>query len=118
MVACLNPHSPSNPIDWVDQHGDYLYNYALGQTRDRVGAEDLVQETFLAAFKSRDRFQGYSSERTWLVSILRHKICDHFRRKCRERLTPDSSVEERRLNESMLWLHQTAAECVSVSRHI
>lgn len=120
MVACLNPPRASDPIDWVDQHGDYLYNYALCQLRDQVGAEDLVQETFLAALKARERFQGYSSERTWLTSILRHKICDHFRSKCREGIfrRTTSSDENDRIDESMLWLHETAAECLSPSRHL
>src|SRR5439155_16361641 len=75
----------TTPCDWVDAHGDYLFNFAIGQVRDASVAEDLVQDTFLAAFKARDRFAGQSSERTWLVGILRHKICDHLRHTCRER---------------------------------
>ena len=58
-------------------HGDYLFNFAVGQVRDVSVAEDVVQETFLAAFKARDRFAGQCSERTWLISILRHKIYDN-----------------------------------------
>ena len=42
--------------------------------RDEGSAEDLIQETFLAAFKSRDRFKGESSELTWMTGILRNKI--------------------------------------------
>lgn len=120
MVACLTPAPVTEPADWVDQYGDYLNNFALGQLRDQGAAEDLVQETFLAALRARDRFQGYSSERTWLVSILRHKICDHFRRKCRECVTPNfsSGEEGERFDESILWLHETAAECLSPSRHL
>lgn len=71
--------------DWLEAHVDYLYNFALSQVRDPVVAEDLVQDTFLAAIKARERFAGQSSDRTWLVGILRHKICDHLRRTCRER---------------------------------
>ena len=120
MVACLNPSQVSDPIDWVDQHGDYLYNYALGQLRDQAGAQDLVQETFLAALRARERFQGCSSERTWLTSIMRHKVCDHFRSKCREGITRRSASgdEDDGIDESMLWLHETAAECLSPSRHL
>jgi RNA polymerase sigma-70 factor (ECF subfamily) len=47
-------------------------------------SEDLVQETFLAALKARDTFKGASSERTWLVGILKHKIFDYYRQKGRE----------------------------------
>jgi len=120
MVAYLAEPKQSDPIDWVDKHGDYLHNYALGQLRDKNDAEDVVQETFLAALKARDRFKGDASERTWLVSILRHKICDHLRRKCRERTVPNNLSEGRqdRLDESMLWIHETAAECLLPSRRL
>ena len=67
----------SKPIlgsDWVDAHADYLFNFAIGQVRDVSVAEDLVQDTFLAAVKAQNTFGGKSSERTWLVGILRHKI--------------------------------------------
>src|SRR5713101_6222617 len=70
--------------DWVDQHADYLYKYAVFRLRDSSAAEDAVQETFLAALKAYERFQGRGSERTWLVGILKHKITDHFRRTTRE----------------------------------
>jgi len=68
----------------VDRYGDYLFRYAVLRLRDRSAAEDLVQETFLAALSGRDRFSGGSSESTWLVGILKHKIADHFRRQARE----------------------------------
>ncbi len=44
----------TTPDDWVEAHGDYLFNFAIGQLRDASVAEDLVQDTFLAAFKSRN----------------------------------------------------------------
>jgi RNA polymerase sigma-70 factor (ECF subfamily) len=43
-----------------------------------------VQETFLAALKAYEKFEGRGSERTWLVGILKHKVTDHFRRMTRE----------------------------------
>ena len=69
---------------WVDRYGDYLFRYAMLRLRDRPAAEDMVQETFLAALKGRGTFSGDSSEATWLVGILKHKIADHFRRQARE----------------------------------
>ena len=79
--------SPDNPPDcaaWLDQHGDYLFKYAIFRLRDESAAEDAVQETFLAALKAYGNFEGRGSERTWLVGILKHKITDHFRRVTRE----------------------------------
>ncbi len=75
-------HSTSqedNPQSWLEKHGDYLFRYALIRVSQRDIAEDLVQETFLAALKSYATFDGNSSIRTWLTGILRHKIMDHFR---------------------------------------
>lgn len=69
---------------WLDQHGDYLFKYASFRLRDSSAAEDVVQETFLAALKAYEKFEGRGSERTWLVGILKHKITDHFRRIARE----------------------------------
>ncbi len=43
----------------------------------------MVQETMLAAFQARDKFRGGSSERTWLVSILKRKVIDHYRKQAR-----------------------------------
>jgi RNA polymerase sigma-70 factor (ECF subfamily) len=75
----------TDPAVWPIQHGDMLFRYALAWLRSRELAEDLVQETFLAALRARERFQGQSSEQTWLVGILRRKIVDHIRKAERSR---------------------------------
>ncbi len=69
---------------WVDRHGDCLYRYALLRLRAPDLAADVVQETFLEALGARGSFGGRSSERTWLIGILRHKILDHYRKSGRE----------------------------------
>ncbi|MFC1858485.1 sigma-70 family RNA polymerase sigma factor [Thermodesulfobacteriota bacterium] len=73
-----------NPETWVDEYGDQLYQFAFTRVHDSEIAADLVQETFLAGLKSKDRFEGRSSMRTWLTGILKHKIIDHLRKKNRE----------------------------------
>ena len=78
-----NPCTESEPEQWVDRHGDMLFGYAMQVTRDPSLAEDLVQETLMAALQSRARFQGRSRESTWLIGILKHKILDHLRTKSR-----------------------------------
>jgi RNA polymerase sigma-70 factor, ECF subfamily len=81
----------SDPERWVDEHGDYLFKYALLRLRDPSKAEDAVQETFLAALKGGESFAGRSAEKSWLVGILKNKICDYFRRASRE--TPFTDLE-------------------------
>lgn len=68
-----------DPNTWVDEYGDYLFRYAQLMLRDAEGAEDAVQETFLAVLAARKSFSGRSSTKTWLVGILKHKIADQFR---------------------------------------
>jgi RNA polymerase sigma-70 factor, ECF subfamily len=73
------PRAVPDVSHWVDEHADVLFRYALQRVRRRDVAEELVQETFLAALRAWQGFTGQSSERTWLVGILRHKIVDHIR---------------------------------------
>ena len=80
----MSVNAVTDPDDWVDRHGDALYRYALLRLRSPDLAADVVQETFLEAFRARSSFSGRSSERTWLVGILRHTIMDHLRRVRRE----------------------------------
>jgi RNA polymerase sigma-70 factor (ECF subfamily) len=80
----MGDDSLSDPQTWLEQHGDYLYRCAMLRVRDASVAEEMVQETFLAALQGRDRFAGQSSERSWLVGIMKHKIVDHFRKSARE----------------------------------
>src|ERR1051325_2552569 len=69
-----------DPSKWLDSHGDYLYRYALVRVRDAGVAEDLLHETLLAAVGAHKGHAGRSSERTWLVGIMKHKVIDYFRR--------------------------------------
>lgn len=70
---------------WLTEHGDLLYRYALKRIGKSDVAEDLVQDTFVAALRSATDFQGRSKPQTWLVGILRHKIADHVRKLSRQR---------------------------------
>jgi len=68
------------PEKWVDRYGDYLFNFTISRVNDPIMAQDLVSETFLAGLKSAHRFKGNSTERTWLISILKRKIIDYYRK--------------------------------------
>jgi len=87
-----------NPESWVDQYGDFLYRFTLSRIKDPSIAEDLVQETFLAALKARKNFQGRSTAKTWLIAILKHKIVDHIRKRVREQTS-----------DKIEFMHNTAA---------
>jgi len=123
QMEAENPLSPadakpaaglSDPERWVDEHGDYLFKFALMRLRDQARAEDAVQETFLAALKGGKSFAGRSAEKSWLVGILKNKIVDHFRKSSRETSFTDlefySDEDSDRFNADGLgkggWIHE------------
>lgn len=79
---------PDHINQWLNEHGDYLYRFALARLRDKHLAEDAVQETLLAAIRN-DSFDAISSVRTWLTGILKHKIVDLQRKQLREQAVSD-----------------------------
>lgn len=95
-----------DPHQWITEHGDYLYRFAISRLHDEEVAADLLQETLLAAWKGRDSFAGNSSVRTWLAGILKHKIIDHVRKQIRDRnLTEraESDPTSRYFNNNGSW---------------
>ncbi len=81
------------PEQWVNRYGDLLYSYAYQRLNDSSQAEDLVQETFLAALNSMSSFKANSSESTWLIGILKFKIIDFYRSKT-EKLKDDEYLKK------------------------
>lgn len=80
LKMMMDKRATLDPAHWLDEYGDYLYRYALLRVRDSAIAEDILQETLLAAFSSFQNHAGQSSERTWLVGIMKQKVVDYFRR--------------------------------------
>ena len=78
----------NNINHWLNEHGDYLYRFALARLKDPHHAEDAVQETMLAAIKN-NSYEGESAVRTWLTGILKHKIIDSQRKQIREQPVSD-----------------------------
>ena len=83
----------------LDRHRRYLLRVARLQLRDADLAEDVVQETIVAALGAHDGFSGRSSVRTWLTGILKHKVVDAIRHRQRQPLTMARLDEETDLDE-------------------
>ena len=73
--------------EWVNDYTEVLLGFAMKRMSDVQVAEDLVQETFIAAHQSIHKFQQKSSPKTWLTSILKNKIMDHYRQVYRKNET-------------------------------
>jgi len=76
-------------LPYVDQ----LFRLALWLERDRVEAEDLVQETFTEALQSFHRFERGTNCRAWLITIMRHLQSKRWRTRGRARLVNDDEVD-------------------------
>lgn len=76
----------------VEIHTDDLYSWALHKVSDSEMAKDLVQDTFLAAAEKINDFKGQSSPKTWLFSILNHKIIDVYRKRVKQPIVTDNDV--------------------------
>jgi RNA polymerase sigma-70 factor, ECF subfamily len=98
--ASAGPTAAQSAASWLDEHGDYLYSYARSRGADTHLAEDLVQDTLLAAMQAQRRFEHASSVRTWLTSILRHKLIDNLRRESARHPTAAGEDELERFVDS------------------
>lgn len=112
-------------IDAYDAHGGQLFGFALNALRDRGAAEDCVQETFLRAWRSRERFDPHrGGVRTWLFAIARNVIADALRSRQRLPRTADDEhlldrpehdtdpVERLRLQEALATLSREHRQVV------
>ena len=91
----MSQNSTSSDIDperWLEAYGDALFRFAMKRLHNVDHAEDIVQETLLAAFQARANYSGRSSEQTWLTGILKHKIVDFIRKQARETPVDDIAV--------------------------
>ncbi|MGH2359391.1 MAG: sigma-70 family RNA polymerase sigma factor [bacterium] len=68
----------------VEEHLNGLFGAALRMTRNRTNAEDLLQETFLRAWRSFHTFRPGTNARAWLYRILMNAYIDNYRKATRE----------------------------------
>ena len=88
---------------WVDEYTSDLYSWALYKISDSEQAKDLVQETFLAAAEKMEVYRGESTPKTWLISILNHKIIDHYRRKISQPISMEDTSMVRFFEKEGEW---------------
>lgn len=69
-----------HPEAWVDNYADELFSFIMKRIGNSNDAEDILQDVYLSAWKSRDTYNGSSSERNWLFAICKNKMIDHYRK--------------------------------------
>jgi len=70
-------------------HMDILYNYALRMTGSRDDAHDLVQETYLKAYRFWDKYEKGTNIRAWLFRIMKNSYINRYRKEVKEPETVD-----------------------------
>ena len=91
-------------VQWVETYTNGLYTWALHKVSDSELAKDLVQDTFLVASEKLTSFKGNSSPKTWLFSILNHKIIDYYRKKVKYPSSVEHHSESIYFNKNQEWL--------------
>src|ERR1044071_9794873 len=90
----LHPVSPAFEAEALASL-DSLYRTALRLSRDSADAEDLVQDTYLKAFRAADRFEPGTNLRAWLFTILHNTARNRFRDRARDTVAIDSDIVDR-----------------------
>ncbi len=85
---------------------DFLYNYALRMTYNRTDAEDLVQETFLKAFRFWESYEKGTNIRAWLFRIMKNAYINRYRKEKKEPETVEYEEVENFYNS----VRETASE--------
>ena len=96
-------------------HGGELYGYARRSLGDSGAAEDVVQETFIRAWRARDRFDSQlGTLRTWLFAIVRRVVIDHVRSRAVRQADPlpgDVALAEDDLERALVgWQMEEAVQ--------
>ena len=92
MTAKNTTNSHQEISKWLDKYGDDMYSWAYYKTSSKETAEDLVQDSLVAAYKSFEKYKPGTNPKTWLYTILNNKIIDYYR----------SSNTRKSINESSL----------------
>ena len=77
MIIYMNKYQVVN--EWVKDYTKDLLQWSITRIGNHTVSEDLVQDTFVSAFESFEKFENKSTAKTWLFGILNNKIADHFR---------------------------------------
>ncbi|GAB2778052.1 sigma-70 family RNA polymerase sigma factor [Salinimicrobium soli] len=99
-----------DPEKWVDKYSDYLFNYTIVRVNDREVANDIISDTFLAGLNSMKNFKGEASERTWLISILKRKIIDYYRKINSTKGRAEVKMDYPESEEGGEWLEEKVAD--------
>jgi RNA polymerase sigma-70 factor, ECF subfamily len=96
--------------EFVARCADEVYSFVRSRLAPRYdGVDDLVQEAFLAAWKSLPQYRGVGSLGSWVIGIARHKVEDYYRQRLRAPESLDESDSDPPATGRVLDFHQVLA---------
>lgn len=102
--------------DWYDLALPRVYRYLLARCGgDEELAEEITQQTFVAAIRNRHRFDGRADAVTWLCAIGRNRLVDHYRRHGREARRHERLVAEHNRTADAPWLASETRDAVATA---
>lgn len=81
MGFTLSSTPPGEYLDEFLQHSGTMYHFALKLTNNSEDAQDLVQDTFLRAFRYYDHYKPGTNSRSWLFKLMYNLFINNYRRK-------------------------------------
>ena len=88
---------------WVKLYTKEMYHYTHSKINDKQTAKDIVQITFMVAVESYAKFKHESNPKTWLYSILKHKIADYYRSKYKDNIEITSDIIDKGFDKNGSW---------------
>ena len=103
FIKDLRRGDPSAVTELYNTYADRIYSLVFNQVgRDHDAAQDIVQETFVAALKSVAKFRNKSKIYTWLCSIANNKVADFYRRRKRQNKYQTKALEPDQISSDTL----------------
>lgn len=98
----------------LTSHQDFLSGFAMGFTRDREDANDLVQETFVKALRYKNNFKEGTNIKGWLYTIMRNIFINNYKKKRFQNTIVDQTENQYFLNASQDYHHDSVTTLINI----
>jgi RNA polymerase sigma-70 factor (ECF subfamily) len=98
----------------LTSHQDFLSGFAMGFTRDREDANDLVQETFVKALRYKNNFREGTNIKGWLYTIMRNIFINNYKKKRFQNTIVDQTENQFFLNSGQDYHHDSVTSLINI----
>ena len=98
----------------LTSHQEFLSGFAMGFTRDRDDANDLVQETFVKALRYKNNFKEGTNIKGWLYTIMRNIFINNYKKKRFQNTIVDQTENQYFLNSGQDYHHDSVTSLINI----